>query len=319
MTYLYLLTGFVLLIKGADLLVDGAASIARKMNVSNLVIGLTVVAFGTSSPELFVNVASSIKGSSALAVGNVIGSNISNILLVLGVCALIYPLNLKAETVKKEIPFCLLSALIFGFLANYSFTGSDHLVEINRMEGLLLLLLGVGFIVYSFRVARVSGFPVSVPVKEDPYAKSVLFFVLGAAGLSFGAKMIVSSAIKIAFKFGISESFMGLTVIAIGTSLPELAASVAAVRRKNVDMAIGNILGSNILNVFLIIGLSAIIRPLEYNIADNVSMLVMIAASLMFFIAMFTGKKYILEKWEGSIFLVSYFFFLMFLIFNMRG
>ena len=319
MIYVYLIVGFIFLVKGADLLVEGATAIARRMKVSNLVIGLTIVAFGTSAPELFVNVTSSIKGNTGLAIGNVLGSNIANILLVLGVCSIFYPLKAGKGTVWKEIPFCLFAAVLLGILANSHIFFKNQFPGLTRVDGIVFLFFFLIFMIYSFRIANKSDTDTIIPEGEHSVRKSVIFFIIGIVGLSLGGKLIVDSAVKIALAFGMSEMLIGLTIVAIGTTLPELAASIAAVRKRNVDLAVGNIVGSNILNIFFVLGISCLIRPLPNIAGGNISFIVMIVSSLALFIVMFTGKKHVLEKWEGSVFVIIYFLYLVFLITNKAG
>lgn len=313
--YVLFVIGFVLLIKGADLLVDGASSIARRLNVSDLVIGLTVVAFGTSTPELFVNIIASVKGNTDIAIGNVIGSNISNLLLILGVSSVIYPLTVTKGTVWKEIPLSLLAALILGILAN------DHLIDnrgpsaLTRIDGLVFLSFFLIFLYYSFSIAKkIEGMEDHVPAKTYGFEKSVLLIILGLIGLTLGGKWIVDGAVHLATLFGMSQSLVGLTIVAVGTSLPELATSAMAAHKKNVEIAVGNVVGSNIFNIFFVLGISSVIKPLPFQTRNNVDIGVVILASILLFFAMFTGKKRSLDRWEGIIFLALYAGYILFLI-----
>ncbi len=315
LTYFLFILGFVLLIKGADLLVDGASSIAKKLNVSDLVIGLTVVAFGTSTPELFVNVFASIQGNTEIAIGNILGSNIANILLILGISAIIFPLAVQSTTVWKEIPFSLLAALVMGILANDMLIDKKGFSELTRGDGIILIAFFIIFMYYIFSIAKKSG----NKKQEDGFKqlsnlKSVSFIIIGLTGLVFGGIWIVDGAVEIAGYFGVSQSLMGLTVVAVGTSLPELATSAVAAYKKNTDIAIGNIVGSNIFNIFWVLGISAVIKPLPFQPASNADIMMTIFASMLLFAFLFVGKKQMLQKWQGVMFLLIYAGYMVFLI-----
>jgi len=305
--YLLFAAGFVLLIKGADLLVDGASSIARRLKISDLVIGLTVVAFGTSCPELFVNLASSFTGSSDLAFGNILGSNIANILLILGVASVIRPLDVTGGTVWKEIPFGTAGVLLLGLLANDILFRAGGRTSLSRLDGLVLLAGFAAFLAYSFRIAaRPEGLDDHAAVKARGTGRSLLMVLLGLAGLTLGGKWIVDGATGMALQFGLSESLVGLTVVAVGTSLPELATSAVAARKGNVEIAVGNVVGSNIFNVYFVLGTSAAIRPLPFDASANADLLMAFVASLLLFLTMFTGRRRSLDRWEGLVLLVIY-------------
>jgi len=316
--YLLFAVGFVLLIKGADFLVDGSSSIARRFHISDLVIGLTVVAFGTSTPELFVNLIASIKGDTDIAIGNILGSNIANIFLILGVSSIIYPLSVTKGTVWKEIPLSLLAAVLLGILANDQFIDKSTSSNLTRTDGFVFLSFFIIFLYYSFSIAKsIEGMEEHVPETQYGSGKSVLFIISGLFGLSLGGKWIVDGAVYMARSLGMSQSLIGLTIVAVGTSLPELATSVVAASKRNADIAVGNIVGSNIFNVFFILGVSSIIRPLPFNNASNIDIGVTITATALLFIAMFTGrKKKLLEPWEGILFIVFYMFYVAYLIFR---
>jgi cation:H+ antiporter len=232
-TYFLFLLGFVLLIKGADFLVDGASAIAKRFNVSDLVIGLTVVAFGTSTPELFVNIVASARGNTEIAIGNVLGSNICNILLILGISAVIYPLSVSKGTVWKEIPFSLLAVIVLGLMANDRVIDGDGSSLLTRIDGLMLLAFFTIFLYYSFSIAKaIEGLDEHVAVKTTGFNKSYLLVIAGLIGLTLGGKWIVDGAVILARSFGMSESLVGLTIVAVGTSLPELATSAMAAHKK---------------------------------------------------------------------------------------
>lgn len=317
LTYILFVVGFVFLIKGADLLVDGAASIARSMRVSDLVIGLTVVAFGTSTPELSVNIIASFKGNTDIAIGNVLGSNTANIFLILGISSIIYPLGVTKGTVWKEIPFSLLAAVVLVFAANDQILEKAAVSVLTRIDGLIFLCFFTIFIYYTFSIAaRVEGVEEHVPVRQYGWLRSLLFIIAGLAGLAIGGKWIVDGAVILAKKLGMSESLIGLTIVAVGTSLPELATSAVAAYKKNSEIAVGNVVGSNIFNIFFVLGISATIRPLPFQTQNNVDLGVVILSSLMLFFFMFTGKKHSLDRWEGIVCLILYFGYVAFLIVN---
>jgi cation:H+ antiporter len=314
LTYCLFVIGFFILIKGAGLLVDGASAIADKFKISPLVIGLTIVAFGTSAPELAVNIFASAAGSSEIAIGNIIGSNIANILLILGVSALIYPLTSKKNTVWKEIPLGLLAAVVVGLMANDFLIDGVNWSGLSRIDGLVLLSFFIIFIYYSFGIAKQQESSDDCEIKNLNLVKSIFYIVIGLIGLVVGGNWIVSGAIKLAVGFGISESLIGLTVVAIGTSLPELATSAIAAYKKQADIAIGNVVGSNIFNIFCILGISSVIRPLPFNPANNIDFLIMIIATVILFIIMFIGKKRIIERWQGIAMISIYVAYTLFLI-----
>ena len=307
MQYVLLFIGFALLIKGAGWLVDGASSIARRFNVSDLVIGLTVVAFGTSSPELFVNIIASLKGNTEIAIGNVLGSNIANTFLILGIASIIYPLTVGKGTVWKEIPLSLLAAIVLGILANDQLIDKREFSVLTRIDGLVFLSFFAVFMYYSVTIAKkIKGMEEYVPAKEHRFVKALLLIVFGLLGLTIGGQWIVDGAVYMALSFGMSQSLAGLTIVAIGTSLPELATSAVAAKKKNVEIAIGNVVGSNIFNIFFVLGISSVVKPLPFNMKSNIDVGVVILASLLLLACLFTGKKHSLDRWEGAIFVLLY-------------
>lgn len=317
--YVLLIIGFLLLVTGANFLVDSASSIARKLRVSDLAIGLTVVAFGTSTPELIVNVFASIRGTSDIVIGNILGSNIANVLLILGISAIIYPLAITKDTVWKEIPLSLLAAIILIILANDKLIDGDNFAALTKIDGLVLLIFFVIFMQYVFGAAKKKHNktiedPV-VKVKQCGLVKSLLFVGLGLVALNLGGKWVIEGAVKLAESARVSQSLIGLTVVAVGTSLPELATSTVAAYRKNTDIAVGNIVGSNIFNIFFILGISSLIKPIPLINSSNVDMGMVIFASTLLFVCMFTGgKKHFLERWEGIVFVTLYAAYITFLI-----
>lgn len=314
LTYILFFAGFVALIKGADLLVDGASSLANRLGVSALVIGLTVVAFGTSAPELAVNILASLNNSTDIAIGNILGSNLANILLVLGVSAIFYPLAVQRGTVWKEIPFALLAVLVLGFLV------LDH--NVSRVDGLVLLTFFVIFLFYIYRLTRQeqsANTGLAVEVSEVSYSllKSWIMVAIGMTGLVLGGKWIVDGAVAFAAGFGVSEALIGLTIVAIGTSLPEMATSVVAAYKKNVDIAVGNIVGSNIFNILWILGVSSVIQPLPFSPDLTTDLKITFVVTLALFLALFVGKRHTLERWQGVLFVLLYVFYTLYLI--LRG
>jgi cation:H+ antiporter len=314
-TYILFFLGFLLLIKGADFLVEGAATIARKLKVSNIVIGLTIVSFGTSAPELVVNVFASTHGNTELAIGNILGSNISNILLILGVSAMIFPLRTQMNTTWKEIPFSLLAVLVMAIMANDIRLDHSEASVLSRSDGMILLAFFIIFLYYSFGISKVSGEAEDIPVlKNDKPWVAVVSIIGGLIGLTLGGKWIVDGAVKIALSLGMSEATIGLTIVAIGTSLPELATSAVAAWKKQSDIAIGNVVGSNIFNVFWILGFSAIISPIPFHHSSDIDILVVIAASMILFSLLFIGKRHVIERWQGGLMTLMYIVYLIWVI-----
>ena len=316
---LLLLAGFLILIKGADFLVNGASSIAKRYNVSNLAIGLTVVAFGTSMPEMVVSVLAALSGQSDASFGNVIGSNNFNLLFILGVSGLIYPLVVQRNTVKYEVPMSLLAALVLFILVNDTLVGTadDSMPKelLTRLDSIILLIFFVSFLFYIYRtMSHASDLGEGEKIKIYGTWISIGLTVGGIAMLVGGGKLVVDNAIFIAHEAGLSEKLIGLTILAAGTSLPELATSAVAAYRKNTDIAIGNVVGSNIFNIFFILGVTGVIHPIEYNPALNFDIYVMIVATIILMIFMFTLKQRSLDRWEAFILLSAYITYTVYLI-----
>lgn len=306
---IFLLAGFVVLIYGANKLVDGGSALAARLNVPNIVIGLTVVAFGTSAPELVVNLVSSLDNNSAIALGNVLGSNIFNILGIAGITAMLYPLAVKKATTWVEIPLTVMAAIVLLLMVN-SYSGQNPAeYVITRAEGAILLFFFVLFMIYTFMLAK-KGEAEEVEIKNYTLTKSVFLIVIGLTGLIAGGRMLVSGAVGIAEMLGVSQRIIGLTIISIGTSLPELATSLIAARKNNVDMAIGNVVGSNIFNTFLVLGISAMVNPIQTTADSMLDLIVNIIASLLLFAFIFTGKGRKIGRLEGVIFTLLYIVYL---------
>lgn len=316
LVYILFVLGFVFLIKGADVLVKGSTVIARKLQISDMVIGLTIVSFGTSMPELIVSLISAINGNSDLAIGNVLGSNIANTLLILGASAIISRLPIQKNTVLSEIPFSLIATLLIGFLANAAlFEGSRDLM-ISRIDGIILLFFFLLFMLYIYRAAKDGTYAVEAgpSVSESSYAKSITYVLVGVAGLFLGGKWVVDGAVLLAGAFGMSESFIGLTVVAVGTSLPELVTSALAAYRRQADIAVGNVIGSNIFNILWILGLSATIYPLPFDLISNTDIMMIIFSSSLLLIAVSLGKTYSIGRFSGIIFVIVYMGYIWYLL-----
>jgi cation:H+ antiporter len=313
-TITLLLTGFAILIKGADFLVDGASSLAKKMNVSNLAIGLTVVAFGTSTPELIVSLLSAIDGKADASFGNIIGSNNFNLLFILGIAGLIYPLVVQRSTVKYEVPLSLLAAVVLYLLVNDTMLWGSEENLLSRMDAFILLAFFALFMFYIVRTMKNNSDLDQTEVKIFKTWISVAMSVAGLAMLIGGGKLVVDNAILIAQQFGMSEKLIGLTILAAGTSLPELVTSCIAAYKKNTDIAIGNVIGSNIFNIFFILGITGSVHPLSYSTAMNFDIKVLVAASIALMIFMFTLNTRKLDRWEAVLLLIGYITYTAYLI-----
>lgn len=313
-TIALLLLGFGVLIKGADFLVDGASSLAKKMNVSNLAIGLTVVAFGTSTPELIVSLLSAIDGKADASFGNIIGSNNFNLLFILGIAGLIYPLVVQRSTIKYEVPLSILAALVLYVLVNDSILWGANENSLSRMDAVILLVFFGLFMFYIVRTMKNNTDLDQSEVKIFKTWISVLMVIAGLAMLVGGGKLVVDNAILIAQYFGMSEKLIGLTILAAGTSLPELVTSCIAAYKKNTDIAIGNVVGSNIFNIFFILGVTGTVHPLNYSSAMNFDIYVLLGGSLALMIFMFTINTRKLDRWEALLLLIGYITYTTYLI-----
>jgi len=299
-----LVLGFVVLIKGADWLVNGASSLAKKHNVSDLAIGLTVVAFGTSAPELVVNVFASIQSHEAIVFGNIIGSNNFNLFVILGIAGLITPLVVQSSTVRREIPLSFIAVIFLFFLANDFFLSDTQ--SMSRIDGLILLTMFGLFLFYVYSQLKADPAEKADLDLVHSHGKIWVLIIIGLAGLVIGGRLVVTSAIAMATAWGVSEKIIGLTIVAAGTSLPELATSVVAALKKNNDIAVGNIIGSNIFNIFLILGISSVIKPLGFDVSFNTDIYLLGFGTIVLLIFMFTGKKKKLDRWEAALLLAVY-------------
>lgn len=315
--FVFLIGGIGVIILSANWLVDGASAIAKKYNIPDIVIGLTIVSFGTSAPELVVNVFSALEGATDIAIGNVVGSNISNILLIVGVSSIVFPLSIQSSTKWKEIPFSLLAAIALGLLANDSFFNGGGENKINCADGIVLLLFLTIYMVYAFQMARTSKVEEAVDsIKIIAMKKSIFLILVGLAGLYFGGKYLVEGAVNIALNLHMDEKVIGITIIAIGTSLPELATSIVAATKKKTDIAVGNVIGSNIFNIFFILGITSTIKPLHFNPSINVDILMVLVASALLFISTITFGKSKVDRSEGIVFVLIYIAYITYSILN---
>lgn len=305
MDFITLIGGLALILIGANALTDGSASVAKRFHISSLVIGLTIVAFGTSAPELTVSVVSALKGSAGMAIGNVVGSNLFNCLMIVGCTAAIVPIQVSKGTLSKEIPLCLLAAVALFVCANDRLIDGVAVDSISQSEGLLLLCFFAIFMGYTFAIAH-SGSESESEIRELPIWRSVLYIFGGLAGLIYGGQCFVDGASGIARGLGVSESVIGLTLVAGGTSLPELATSVVAAWKKNPEMAIGNVIGSNLFNVFFVLGCSASITTMPIQGISTLDLGMHIVACLLLFLFGLFFKQRTITRWEGIALIACY-------------
>ena len=312
---IFLVGGLVLILLGANGLTDGAAAVAKRFKISDLVIGLTIVAFGTSAPELVISVMAALGGSAEMAIGNVVGSNIFNVLAIIGVTAMVMPIKVGEGTMSKEIPLVILSSIVIAFMANDILLDGGSSNVISRIDGLVLLGFFLIFLRYTFAIARSGGEDAEgEKIKEMPIWKSILFILGGLAGLIYGGQLFVDGASGIASSLGVSESIIGLTIVAGGTSLPELATSVTAALKKNSGSAIGNVIGSSLFNIFFVLGCSASISPLPMGGITNVDMVVLVASAILFWLVGWFFKKRTITRVEGALLVICYVAYTVYLI-----
>ena len=304
-----MIVGFVALILGANWLVNGATSVGIRAKLSPLIIGLTIVAFGTSLPEMIVNVFSCAKGSPGLAIGNIIGSNTMNILLILGVSSLIWPIDVSRVSIRRDIPAGFVATLAITLMANYLFTGQAR--TINWIEGIVLLLMGFSYLLLTMLKNNPQEETESIQ-EAMPWGKTIFALIAGIVGLYLGGELVSRNAQILARNWGMSESTIGLTVVATATSLPELITSIVAATKKNSGIAIGNVLGSNILNIFIVLGISALITPLPFDPMMNKQLMILFAANVLMLMFVFTGKGRKISRWEGVLLTLGYVGFMWF-------
>lgn len=311
---LLLVLGLVILIKAADLLVQGASVLARRMGVPALVVGLTVVSFGTSLPELLVTMTSGLRDNADLAIANVLGSNIFNVLVVVGVAAIVYPLRVQDSTVVSEIPFSLIAALLVGFLANAAlFSGSPQLT-ISRLDGVILLFFFALFMLYVYKVSVENSEPVTEDEASGSVGKSWLRIGVGVIGLYFGGEWAVDGAVGLARDWGVDDALIGLTIVAAGTSAPELMASAVAAYRRETDIAVGNVVGSNIFNLLWILGITATVVPLPFEAVNNTDLVMVIASSTLLILALVVSRNSTVSRSYGVLLLLVYLGYVAYLI-----
>jgi len=318
MDFVYLIGGLLLILIGANLLTDGSAAIAKRFHISNLVIGLTIVAFGTSAPELTVSVVSAIKGSADIAIGNVVGSNIFNTLMIVGCTAAIVPIRITRGTLTREIPLCILASIVLFICASDILINKSETNSISQSDGLLLICFFAIFLGYTFAIARKSteNKDDSSSVKQMAIWKSTVFIIAGLTCLIYGGDLFVNGASGIARNLGVGESVIALTLVAGGTSLPELATSIVAALKKNPEMAIGNVIGSNLFNIFFVLGASATITPLTLQGITSVDFYVLIGSAILLYIFGLFIKTRIITRWEGIFMIICYFSYTFYLIYT---
>lgn len=302
---LFIVLGVALVLYGADKLTEGASALARKMNVPEIIIGLTIVAAGTSAPELFVSLVSALNDTPDMAVGNVVGSNTMNCMLIVGCAAMVAPMVISPSTVKKDIPFSVVASVLLILIA------FDHIM--SHLDGIILLIGFAVFMAYTLMQAKKGS---SEAVKESsPVWKNLLYLVFGLAGLVVGSNLFVDSASDVALTLGISEGVVGLTIVAGGTSLPELATSVVAARKGQSAIAIGNVIGSNVFNILLILGLTSTITPMEIEGITTIDMAVMLLSVIL--VWLFSRTRYTVERWEGAVLVLGYLAYLAWMLYNL--
>ena len=307
MDILQLLVGLGLILAGANFLTDGSAAVAQRLRVPEFIIGLTIVAVGTSTPELVVSVLSAIAGKSDVAIGNIVGSNIFNVFVILGICALIRPLPLTRSTIRRDIPIGMVVSLLLFVLASDALLHLGPTDRLGRGDGILMLILYIALMWYTIRAAgRTEETPAEGAKAPMAAWLAAVMIVGGLAGLVFGGELFLDSATALARRLGVSESVIAITLVAGGTSLPELASSVVSLVKGKADMALGNVIGSNIANILLILGLSATINPLTMGGITTTDLAVVILTSLLLFLTAFTFRRKAVDRWEGVIFLVIY-------------
>jgi cation:H+ antiporter len=303
----FLIAGFILLIKGADFFVDGSSSVAKRFRIPSMIIGLTIVAMGTSLPECAVSITASISNNNALAVSNAVGSNIFNLMVVCGACALFAPLSVGIKTLKKEFPFsvaCALLLLVMGYIGT----------ALGRIDGIILIAIFSAYLIWmimSAKKARQNSLDNDGDYEILPIWKCLLFIIGGAAAIKFGGDFVVDGATVVAKSLGLSQTLIGLTVVALGTSLPELVTSIVAARKNEVDMAVGNVIGSNIFNILLVLGIASAISPIAFITENMIDIIILIAFSILVWLFAWTKKE--IRRTEGIIMLLAYLGFMIYI------
>lgn len=317
---LLIVAGFIILVKGADLLVKSATSIAKKFGLSEMLIGLTIVAVGTSLPEIFITITSSIDGHSDLIIGNAIGSSICNFLFVIGLTSLIRPVKFDRRIVKVHLPIGIIAMVLLLFLGNTTKLGETHIID--RWQGIILLISTIAYIIYTiYEEKKLKNKQIDDEIIKDVESKEVksifriiIYLILGILGLKFGSDFVVDNSILIAGRLGLSESFIGMTILAIGTSLPEIITGIISARRNETDLLLGNITGSNIVNLCLLIGLGAIINPLRFTTDFNISILILIAVTVFLQVIATINKNNELGRKRGILLIIVYIIYILCMI-----
>lgn len=311
--YIWLIVGFLLLVKGADFFVEGSSSVAKNLRVPSIIIGLTIVAFGTSCPEAAVSITASMQNKNAMALSNVVGSNIFNLLVVVGASACIKPIKVDTGMLKREYPFSIIVAAILLLVsADVWVRGDGRSNVVGRFAGLFLLLLFIGFVIYMVFSALKNRTAEEEDLKVLSMPKSIIFIIGGMIAIIIGGQLVVNSATDIARQFGLSETLIGLTIVALGTSLPELVTSMVAARKGESDLALGNVVGSNIFNILLVLGASAVLSPVEVGIASIYDIILLIVFSIFVYLLCFTRKK--VGRVEGLAMLAAYAGYMIYII-----
>lgn len=314
MSYILLIIGFLFLIKGADSFVSGSSSIAKIFKVPSLIIGLTIVAFGTSAPEAAVSITAALKGNNDMAIANVVGSNIFNLLLVVGVSSIINPIKVQKTTIIKEFPFAILASIVLIILSHDTKFQGYNINSLTRADGLILLSLFIIFIYYLIEMAITSKEEMNIEQNNENLSigKSIIFSILGILGIIIGGDIVVNSASNIALNLGMSQNLVGLTIVAVGTSLPEFVTSIIAAKKGESDIAIGNVVGSNLLNILFVLGLSSTINNIQIQPIVFIDMLIMVFITILTY--MFASTKKTVSKGEGIVLSVIYIIYMIFII-----
>lgn len=304
----FIAIGFCLLIKGADFLIDGASGVAKRFKIPEIIIGLTIVSIGTSAPELFISISSIIAGNEDFSIGNVVGSNITNLLLILGITAIIAPINFKSQTKLIEIPMCLFYTVVFVLICNIG-------KRISTIDSIILLVLFTFFIIYTIYIGKKNiDKENQIEIINRKNYLNIIYILIGILGLKIGGDLVVNNAEKLALRFNVSKKIISLTIIAIGTSLPELVTSIISAMKKEADLAVGNVIGSNIFNMLLVIGATGLIKPIEYNTDYNVQMTILLIATILICFFPYINKKDKMTKSDGLMYISIYAVY-MFLLF----
>jgi cation:H+ antiporter len=310
---LLIVAGFIFLIAGANWLVEGASALAKRYKISDLVIGLTIVAFGTSAPELVVNIVASLNGYSDIILGNILGSSNFNLFIILGIAGLILPIKVQTSTAWREIPISIFTSILLLFLLN-DFVFSGHTYS-SRIDGLIMLVLFCLFMYYVFN--QLKNDPQTITTENQKSNLKIWGLIItGLIGLILGGQLVVDNSVNIANALAVSEKIIGLTIIAAGTSLPELVTSIVAATKKNSDIAIGNVIGSNIFNILLILSISSLIKPIDYNLKFNLDLYILIGGTVFILASMLTGKRKKLDRWEAGILFGFYIIYTTYLVMN---